>query len=72
MASQSAIVVLVLVLIAAVSASYWHSHKEKYGYNPYDDPGTKRYGLFDYPFRYNPQLVSGHETVMFPNLFHGI
>ena len=24
------------------------------------------------PIRYDPALVSGHETVMFPNLFHGI
>ena len=62
MCSPLAIIVIAAVIVVAVFAvRHVREHFE-----------DRRYGLFSFPFRYDPARVSGHEVVMWPNLFGGV
>lgn len=72
---NSALIALVIVaiLIVVVVAAF-RGMREKFGFSPLlrGMPTGGPTTLYDYRFRYDPALVSGAETVMYPWLFHGI
>lgn len=58
---------LVVLVLVAIAYAIHRSRQEKFAPDI-----QRRYGLFNYPFRYDPSLVPGHEVVMWPQLFGGI
>ncbi len=60
-------IVFALLVVLVLVAIIHRSRQEKFAPDI-----QRRYGLFDFPFRYQPSLVPGHEVVMFPRLFGGI